>query len=261
MLSYLFLSIILASVTMDVVLGKKEHVRFMKADSQGRLKFYRNGFKMSWISGAIGLIGLIATETLGNLWAVKSWAGVGDGVLTTLISVLAYVAIGGICLFILYQMQATRKKMSAKDREQIRKASSAGNVAVLAMIPHNKPERKWGALLAIAAGFNEEMMYRALLLSVLVGILGEANVVLAAIIAVVLFGLSHSYQGVSGVVSTALMGMVLMAVYLCVGNIFVPMLLHFLIDFNAITVNSLVFERAGLFRGGKTSLGKSRFGN
>jgi membrane protease YdiL (CAAX protease family) len=241
MLSYIFLLIILALVVWGIVSDKKDFARFKHASGQNRLKFYQNWFKKSWIFGVIGLSGLIATGAIENLWAVDSEVGIGSSIWTDFVSGFAYGIIGGLCLIILFR--ATQRKFSDGKSKQIRaQASSIGDM--LAMVPCNKTERKWGTLLAVAAGFNEEILFRALLLSILVGILGTANVLIAAVIAVMLFGLMHSYQGITGKLTSMLTGGILMAAYLCTGNIFVPILIHFLIDFQSLTISSLVFERA-----------------
>ena len=66
---------------------------------------------------------------------------------------------------------------------------------------------------------------------------------MAAVIASsVVFGFEHLYQGVVGVISTAVLGFALAAVYLLTGNLLVPMILHALIDFRVLLI--LRTERA-----------------
>lgn len=62
---------------------------------------------------------------------------------------------------------------------------------------------------------------------------------IAAATAVLIFGVGHAYQGVRGIVSTALAGAIGMAVYLLTGSLLAPMLLHAALDL----VNGLTFYR------------------
>jgi uncharacterized protein len=49
-------------------------------------------------------------------------------------------------------------------------------------------------------------------------------------LACAVFGIGHMYQGVKGIVGTALLGLVFSAILVVTGNLLLPMILHFLID-------------------------------
>jgi uncharacterized protein len=50
-------------------------------------------------------------------------------------------------------------------------------------------------------------------------------------LACALFGFAqHIYQGLKGIVGTAILGLLFSAVFVVTGNLLVPMILHFLID-------------------------------
>lgn len=92
--------------------------------------------------------------------------------------------------------------------------------------------------LALTAGICEELVYRGALLHIVERVLPGTSLVLAAAIAVGLFGIAHAYQGVKGVVGTTVLGAVFMAVFLGSGRLLPAMVLHALVDLK------LVFMRA-----------------
>jgi membrane protease YdiL (CAAX protease family) len=98
-----------------------------------------------------------------------------------------------------------------------------------ALLPATTHERLLWVAVAVSAGICEEIVFRGWLLSTLHGTLrldGTALVLVAA----VLFGLAHSYQGATGVVLTAFAGALFCGLYVVTGSLLVPILLHILID-------------------------------
>ena len=109
-----------------------------------------------------------------------------------------------------------------------------------AMLPRNKQELRLGWLLSINAGISEELMFRLAIPAVLYGASGSA--IVALVVSVLLFGALHSYQGVTGVVGTTIVGLAMMFAYVATGTILVPIIVHILID-----LRSLVLLPAALF--------------
>jgi uncharacterized protein len=112
---------------------------------------------------------------------------------------------------------------------------------IQALIPRNLAEVRLGALLAINAGVVEELVFRLALPAVLFGAIG--NVWVALGLSVLLFGGLHLYQGVAGVAGTALLGLLLLALYVASGSILVPILVHALIDFRSFVLIPLIVLR------------------
>jgi hypothetical protein len=106
-----------------------------------------------------------------------------------------------------------------------------------ALIPTNPRERMIFALVALSAGLCEEVVFRAWLLDVLHQI-GLGGLVLVAIAAAI-FGLAHVYQGVVGVVVTGVLGAVFCALYFASGTLWLPIVIHALIDLRAAVMPSL----------------------
>ena len=83
------------------------------------------------------------------------------------------------------------------------------------------------------AAFIEEMFFRAYLFNRLTDLFGRerAGLILALVIQAILFGLGHTYQGLTGVIDTALAGLLIGMIYLYGRrNLWLPILVHGVID-------------------------------
>lgn len=112
-----------------------------------------------------------------------------------------------------------------------------------AMLPKNGSERGWAAILALNAGFSEELFFRLLLPVLFFIVFGEPK--LAIGLAVLTFGLVHWYQGRIGVIFTMVFGAIMSYVYLKTGSILVVMALHATVDLNSLVLQPML---RGLFR-------------
>jgi len=95
------------------------------------------------------------------------------------------------------------------------------------LLPRTGKERALFALLSVAAGTGEGLAYRGYAIPALAPILGVGG---AAVLTTVIFGVVHAYQGVLGIVRTALMGGVLAWGFLASGSLWPAILAHTLID-------------------------------
>lgn len=105
-----------------------------------------------------------------------------------------------------------------------------GGDRVRIMVPTRPFERAWFLGLSVAAGICEELLFRGLVPALVATLLHGPSPWLVILLAAVAFGLAHAYQGVTGVVVTAVLGAILGAVYLSSGSLFLVMVLHALID-------------------------------
>ena len=83
------------------------------------------------------------------------------------------------------------------------------------------------------AAFIEEMFFRGYLFNRITDLAGreQTGIILALIGTSLVFGAAHAYQGISGVVDTALAGLLLGLLYLYAGrNLWLPILTHGVID-------------------------------
>lgn len=101
------------------------------------------------------------------------------------------------------------------------------------MLPVTNSERGWAAGVAVAAGVAEELVFRGLFLALGIGLCGLSPLP-AAIFVSAVFGMAHVYQGVAGVLTTAVLGGVLAAVALTAESLLPAILLHVLIDLRSL---------------------------
>ena len=95
----------------------------------------------------------------------------------------------------------------------------------------------------VEGGIIEELIYRGFVLNNLMKVLSrftdnsKITSVISVLIVSIFFGLSHSYQGISGVISTGLFSALLSIVYIKSGkNTFYSIILHGFIDTTAFTI-------------------------
>jgi membrane protease YdiL (CAAX protease family) len=117
-----------------------------------------------------------------------------------------------------------------------------------AVTPVRSAELGWGVLLAITAGVTEELFFRLLLPLLVVSLGGSA--VLALAVATLSFGYAHRYQGWRGVLGTMVAGVLLALVYLVSGRLWAAMLVHAVIDLNALVLRPVLAGRMRMTSGG-----------
>ena len=108
---------------------------------------------------------------------------------------------------------------------------------ISAVLPRSRDELGWAALLAVGAGVSEELFFRLLLPLLIAQVSGSAWIGFAG--ATALFGFAHRYQGPAGVIATTLVGVLMAAVYLASGSLWVAMLLHMAINLNGLMLRPL----------------------
>jgi membrane protease YdiL (CAAX protease family) len=112
---------------------------------------------------------------------------------------------------------------------------------VMPLIPRNAAER-WAALpLCLNAGYAEELFFRLALPLLVTSVTG--SVVVGTVVAVVVFGLVHWYQGWKGVVGTMLVGGLMTLVYVTSGSLVRVMVTHALIDVIGLIVRPMIGDR------------------
>lgn len=96
-----------------------------------------------------------------------------------------------------------------------------------AFIPASRREKWAFAGLSVCAGFGEEMAYRGYVLAMLVPLVGSVG---GVAVSSVVFGVLHAYQGVQGVLRTAVLGAVMATGFLAAGSLWPVVLAHLSFD-------------------------------
>lgn len=113
--------------------------------------------------------------------------------------------------------------MSAQERAE--QVDSLGKL--VHFMPRPGREYRYFFGLSMTAGVVEEIIYRGFLLWYLAQFMPTWAAVLLSSVA---FGLSHSYQGLSGGIRTGLVGLGFAVLYVISGSIWLPIIGHALLD-------------------------------
>lgn len=192
--------------------------------------------------------GLTAAMTGIWLWQSRAWSDLGLVVPPerSLWNGWGFAAIAALTLVavILLLMQVASIRRSANTRENVRKQI----VSVRDMLPSTPRELHWFYALSVTAGICEELLYRGFML----WYLSHAMSIWAAVpLSALIFGIAHAYQGASGIAKTGPVGLIMAAMYVVSGSLWLPMMLHAAIDilngrmiFDALTMDGDTPEKA-----------------
>lgn len=160
------------------------------------------------------------------LWPVPLLSALPAGLAAALGIGLLVLLVGGTVLIVVL----------ARRQGEI---TTVGDVG--ALLPRNRAELRWGALLSLNAGVVEELLFRLAVPALLFGLSGSA--LLACVASVALFGVLHLYQGVAGVLASTVLGAAFLLIYIATGSILWAMLVHALVDLRSLVLIPVVLNR------------------
>jgi membrane protease YdiL (CAAX protease family) len=190
-------------------------------DPRRKIKFYWLVIAATWTATAV------ACQTVGwqsIFWIHPdsrdiSWLPSGTGANSFMVGLLVAFAAGALAPAILM-------KRSPRYAASIEKAMKP----LQFILPATGQERGWWVAICATAGIGEEILYRGFLIQYFRHEPLHLNLIPAVLLACVIFGIAHLYQGVKGIAGTAFLGLVFSAIFVIAGNLLTPMILHFLID-------------------------------
>ena len=209
---------------------RREYQRFKRYRTTAkRQAMFRKWLLDSFVSfgGLSVALLLLAGQFVGPLLRdVQSWEFVawvrslrGDGVFIGLV----VGVVVGLVVLTLVGIRAARKEQEIM---------TVGDIQ--AMLPRNKQELRLGAVMSVNAGVFEELVFRLGMPALVFGATGSAAA--AVVFSLLLFGALHLYQGPAGVIGTAVVGALMMALYAITGSIAVPIVLHALFDLRSLVL-------------------------
>ena len=148
-------------------------------------------------------------------------------------TVVTLIVSGAALVYFVYELIASL--VSKKSEENI--DGSHGEM-MAAMLPRTKKEKWLFSFRTLSAAICEETVFRGFLLFLLKSVFPDTPIYLIILIACVIFGVSHLYQGLQGVISTGLMAVLFICLFLVTDSLILVMLLHFATDFSATFVLS-----------------------
>ncbi len=95
-----------------------------------------------------------------------------------------------------------------------------------ALIPQTPGDAAFAVVLLVVVAVVEETLFRGFLLTRLLALTGHRGVALT--VATLVFALGHGYQGVTGLIAVAALGLLYGVIYLWRGSLVAPATMHFL---------------------------------
>jgi membrane protease YdiL (CAAX protease family) len=236
-MSWILLAALLLALAWFVRNDLAEYEAFKAlTSSEDRQRVFRRWLARAFLFFGLGAVGvLLLLGRIDSLWRLPpEFTGLaatvarqiadddsGGGSTPFLAIVSAAILAGGILGGLI---AARRRKDKAPSQVVI------GDIEPL--LPRNREERRWTALLALNAGPSEELFFRLLLPLVIA--LATHDAVLAFAASALLFGAVHYYQGWIGVLGTTAVGLLFTGLYLASGSIWIPAILHSLMNLNTL---------------------------
>ncbi len=230
-IDHLFIVLLVAVFPVfDFFVMRRYAARIDSGETDLKAKLYRKVLVEEWLAvgvlvGTWAFLGRPARE----LGLVPQWGwemAVGSGVAAA------------ICVAVTLQWKAIQSspENQAKVHEQI-----AGLSFLLPTTPDQRRAYDW---MAVTAGVCEEVLFRGFVMAYLMAAL-PVSVWTAALASAAVFGIAHTYQGLSGIVRTALLGLVVALLYAGTGSIWASVIVHAVIDLTSGRVMSSLPRNGG----------------
>jgi uncharacterized protein len=212
---------------------RREYQRFKRyRTTLRRQRMFRTWLLESFVTFgglSILLLALSWQHVGGLLDAVNTWPSVVE--FRSWLAANPGIAIGAPIGLILGLVVLTALGIRATKRSDDG-LQSIGDIQ--SMLPRNRQELLLTGAMSLNAGVVEELLFRLALPALVFGATG--NAVVAVVAPLLLFGAMHLYQGASGVIATAVVGAIMMAVYVGTGSILWPIILHALFDLRTLVL-------------------------
>ncbi len=190
--------------------------RIESGDARARLRFYGWGMAEVWT----------LTLLLGMLW---HWTGRPFAALGILApaGTAAWITVALCVATAIFYAAQIRTVLESEEAQASLRAQIESSPGIRIILPASAVEMRVFAGVGVTAGICEELLYRGFVLWYLSAVMPRGWAIVAA---VAIFGIGHAYQGVRGVLMTAMVGGIAMAVYLWTGSLIAPIVMHATVD-------------------------------
>jgi uncharacterized protein len=205
------------------------------ADPRKKIRFYTKVITASWTCAILAclLIGWRAVYSIHFLPGETSWLAPGTA---TSIFLKGLIVGASIALMVPAALALFSEKIRAKAKKAGQKLSF--------LIPSTREERRRWWLVCLTAGICEEVVYRGFLLNYLHTRPFHLTLTWALVVASVIFGIGHLYQGAAGSIAAGVLGFVLGIVFLWTGSLLIPIVAHAIIDLRVLAMIPEGFDQA-----------------
>ncbi len=231
MITIIFSLFLLYFILYEPIAGWFDYKKFSKkllTNPDTRLTYYKTMIIGLLIPTIVLLflliIGILNVSDIGLTIPVLT-----TGLLNPLLSYAVWVISALLFLLTLYQLIAAKFSKTYQEKMQQMQLP----LSIDSMLPRTAKEKQLWTYVSLSAAVCEELLYRGLLIFIITYFIPDVNVYICILIASLIFGISHAYQGVTGVLKTSLYGLLLSMLYVSTGSILLGILIHFLTDFSA----------------------------
>jgi len=217
----IFLTLFLLVITVGYPVWDYFYLKKIKSNQLiNKWRMYGGIVATQWILVAIFLVYWFLTKhTFSDLFSIEKPLLSLDK--EFLLSVGVGAGIGILMLVLVISFSKNIKK---------RITEGLSDESIQFLLPANLKERLFFLLIAVTAGFCEEVIFRAAMFHYFNHLPFHLSTVAIGIISSLLFGIVHLYQGWKGVLLTSYLGGVMFLLYVGTGSLWIPIALHFLID-------------------------------
>jgi hypothetical protein len=225
------LYVVIASVSGWRIASKSKDVT---VTGDMRLSSYNRGILESWIAavclGALSLFAGVRVMELLRFTAANSFQP--NKVFVIALWVVSAVIFAFMCYqYILYRVSPAAR---LKAWEQITGSADPGanpkDHAMNLLFPRDARQRRRFFFVSLTAGICEEFIFRGVAFAICHYLFPDLSVYLVPLIPGAVFGIAHIYQGVTGVVKTGVVGILLGYIYAATGSLLTVIIVHFIMD-------------------------------
>jgi len=152
------------------------------------------------------------------------WISLNNHIYTKVVIYIGYGLYFIHLLYNLYSISILKYNDAAR-----RKVSENINKDVYAFLPITKREREAWSIVAIAAGFSEEIIYRGYLFYIIPMYLGSIHIGLVILVSSLIFAIGHLYQG-KELIKTFLLGLLFGFYFSVLSSVIPVIIIHILQD-------------------------------
>jgi len=193
--------------------------RALKTSANPRRKIlaYQRIVIVEWMAAVVAWIAL--RSHVFSVWPAAQQTALRKLDMSFVLGFVLAIVVGSL-------LQAFLTRRSSKLRDKTLRAFKALGF----ILPVTREEGAWFALVSVTAGICEEILYRGFLTRYLSDQPWHLGLWIALAVSSIAFGLAHGYQGIAGIIGTALLGALLAVVFIATGNLWIPIALHAVID-------------------------------
>jgi uncharacterized protein len=214
-------------VVLQPFAGRRRYRRLraeLATDPDARLRHYRRGIRSEWLAVAgVALIGLLAGRhpaSIGLRGGPNARAAVSD------------VLFVGVVL----SVSVVIFRFGGRDVRELLRRQARG---FLALLPRSRRERQTFAVVAVTAGFCEEVLFRGFGIAYVRWLWPAASRPALIAVTAAAFGFAHLYQGPRGVLLTGVVGAYFAWLTLSTGSLLPAIAIHALLDLRVLALPDL----------------------